>query len=137
LERRRIYLPGTRVNELLDYGPLGLEKPLSGLYSPQVKGFRKERSTVREDQSVAEMANEVLMRQAKVRADRSGEPIEEAMEAVLNTEAGKQLKELRDGPHSEESLKEAQVGVARERAQERVEDLGKRLGEAPEFPTHG
>jgi hypothetical protein len=27
--------------------------------------------------------------------------------------------------------------VARERAQERVEDLGKRLGEAPEFPTHG
>jgi hypothetical protein len=92
---------------------------------------------MREDQSVAEMANEVLMRQAKVRADRSGEPIEEAMEAVLNTEAGKQLKELRDGPHSEESLKEAQVGVARERAQERVEDLGKRLGEAPEFPTHG
>jgi hypothetical protein len=102
-----------------------------------VKGFRKERSTVREDQSLAQMANEVLMRQAKVRAERSGEPIEEAMEAVLNTEAGKQLKELRDGPHSEESLKEAQVGVARDRAKERVEDLGKRLGEASEFPTHG
>ncbi len=90
-----------------------------------------------DDRSVAEMANEVLMRQAKVRADRSGEPIEEAMEAVLNTEAGKQLRELRDGPHSEESLEEAQVDAARERAQERVEDLGKRLGEAPEFPTHG
>jgi hypothetical protein len=102
-----------------------------------VIGFRKERSTVREDQSVAEMAHEVLMRQAKVRADRSGEPIEEAMEAVLNTEAGTQLRELRDGPHSEESIEEAQVGLARERAQERVEDLGKRLGEAPEFPTHG
>jgi hypothetical protein len=27
--------------------------------------------------------------------------------------------------------------VARERAKERVEDLGKRLGEIPEFPTHG
>jgi hypothetical protein len=102
-----------------------------------MKGFRKERSTVREDQSLAQMANEVLMRQAKVRADRSGEPIEEAMEAVLNTEAGKQLKELRDGPHSEESLKEAQVGAARERAQERVEDLGKRLGEVPDLPSHG
>jgi hypothetical protein len=102
-----------------------------------VKGFRKERSTVREDQSLAQMANEVLMRKAKVWAELSGEPIEEAMEAVLNTEAGKQLKELRDGPHSEESLKEAQVGVARERAKERVEDLGKRLEEAPEFPTHG
>jgi hypothetical protein len=92
---------------------------------------------VRQDQSLAEMANEVLMRQAKVRADRRGEPIEEAMEAVLNTEAGKQLSELRDAPHGEESVEQAQVGVARERAQEREEDLGKRLGEAPEFPTHG
>jgi hypothetical protein len=27
--------------------------------------------------------------------------------------------------------------VARDRAKERVEDLGKRLGEIPEFPTHG
>jgi len=44
---------------------------------------------------------------------------------------------LRDGPHSEERVEEAQVGVARERAQERVEDLGKRLGELPESPTHG
>ena len=92
---------------------------------------------MREDQSLAQMANEVLMRQAKVLADRSGEPIEESMEVVLNTEAGKQLKELRDGPHSEESVEQAQVGAARERAKERVEDLGKRLGEVPEFPTHG
>lgn len=92
---------------------------------------------MREDQSVAEMANEVLMRQAKRRSDRNGEPIEVAMEAVLNTEAGKQLSELRDGPHGEERVEEAQVGVARERAKERVEDLGKRLGEAPEVPTHG
>jgi hypothetical protein len=92
---------------------------------------------VSEDRSVEEMANEVLMRQAKARAEWSGEPIEEALEAVLKTEAGTQLRELRDGPHSEESIEEVQVGVARERAQERVEDLGKRLGEAPEFPTHG
>ena len=92
---------------------------------------------MRQDQSLAQMANEVLMRQGKVRAELSGEPIEEAMEAVLNTEAGKQLKELRDGPHSKQSVEQAQVGVARDRAQERVEALGKRLGEAPEFPTHG
>ncbi len=90
-----------------------------------------------EDRSVEEMANEVLMRQAKIRAERSGEPIEEALEAVLNTEAGTQLRELRDGPHSEESVEEAQVGRAWERAQERLEDLGDPLGEAPEFPTHG
>ncbi len=77
-----------------------------------------------EDRSVEEMANEVLMRQAKVQAERSGEPIEEALAAVLNTEAGTQLRKLRDGPHGEESVEEAQVGVARDRAQERVEDLG-------------
>jgi hypothetical protein len=92
---------------------------------------------MREDQSVAEMANEVLMRQAKIRSERSSEPIEVAMEAVLTTEAGKQLRELRDGPHSEESVEEAQVVAARERALKRVEDLGKRLEEDPEVPTHG
>ena len=92
---------------------------------------------MREDQSVAEMANEVLMRRAKARAERRGEPIEEAMEAVVNTEAGTQLRELRDGPHGEESVEEWQVGMARERAQERIEQLGKCLDETPEHPTHG
>ena len=76
------------------------------------------------------------MRQAKARADRSGEPIEEAMEAVLNTEAGKQLKELRDGPHGDERVEEWQVSIAQERARERVEQLGKRLEEIPEHPPH-
>ncbi len=61
---------------------------------------------MRDDQSVAEMADEVLMRQAKARSDRSGEPIEEAMEAVLRTEAGRQFRELRDGPHGEEGVEE-------------------------------
>jgi hypothetical protein len=59
------------------------------------------------------------------------------MQAVLNTEAGQQLRDLRDGPHGEEGVQETQVGVARERARERVEDLGKRLGEVAESPTHG
>ena len=83
--------------------------------------------------SVEEMANEVLMRQAKARADRTGESIEEALEAVLNTEAGTQLRELRDAPHNEESVEEWQAGMARERA----EDLGDHLDEPPEHPTHG
>ena len=90
-----------------------------------------------DDRSVEQMAHEVLMRQARVRADRSGEPIEEAMEAVLNTEAGTQLRELRDVPHDEESVEEWQVGMARERAGERAEDLGDHLEEPPEHPTHG
>ena len=90
------------------------------------------------DRSVEEMANEVLMRQAKVRADRSGEPIEEALEAVLKTEAGTQLRELRDVPRRDkESVEEWQVGMARERAVERAEDLGDHLEEPPEHPTHG
>jgi len=63
------------------------------------------------EQTVSEMANEVLMRQAKARAKRSGEPIEVAMEAVLNTEAGKQLREHGDGPHGEEGVEETQVGA--------------------------
>jgi predicted component of type VI protein secretion system len=92
---------------------------------------------VSEDRSVEEMANEVLMRQAKARADRTGESIEEAMEAVLNTEAGAQLRELRDVPHDEESVEEWRVGMARERAEERAQDLGDHLDEPPEHPTHG
>jgi predicted component of type VI protein secretion system len=92
---------------------------------------------VSDDRSVDEMANKVLMRQAKARAGRTGESIEEALEAVLNTEAGAQLKELRDGPHDEESVDEWQVGMARERAEERAEDLGEHLDEPSEHPTHG
>jgi hypothetical protein len=92
---------------------------------------------VSEDRSVEEMADEVLMRQAKARADRSGEPLEEAMEAVLNTEAGAQLRELRDVPHDEESVEEWQVGMAHDRAEERAGDLGEDLDEPPEHPTHG
>jgi hypothetical protein len=104
-----------------------------------VEGSRKEEeNTMRDDQSVAEMANEVLMRQAKVWADRSGEPIEAAMRAVVGTEAGKQLTDLRDGPHADEGVEEWQVGIARERAQDRAEALGGHLDEeVPGHPTHG
>ncbi len=93
---------------------------------------------MRDDQSVAEMANEVLMRQAKARADRNGEPIEAAMKVVVGTEAGKQLAELRDGPHAGEGVEEWQVGIARERAKARASALGGRLSERIRVhPTHG
>ena len=90
-----------------------------------------------DDRSVENMAHEVLMRQAKVRADRTGESIEKALEAVLNTEAGAQLRELRDVPHDEESVEEWRVGMARERAEQRAQDLGDHLDEPPDHPTHG
>jgi hypothetical protein len=93
---------------------------------------------MRDDQTVAEMANEVLLRQAKARADRNGEPVEAAMKAVVGTEAGRQLVGLRDGPHGDEGVEEWQVGIARGRARERAEALGGRIdGGLPGHPAHG
>ena len=92
---------------------------------------------MRDDQTVAEMVNEVLLRQAKARADRNGELIEAAMSAVVGTEAGRQLVGLRDGPHGDEGVEEWQVGIARERERERAGALGGRLGKIPEHSTHG
>jgi hypothetical protein len=80
------------------------------------------------------MANEVLMRRAESEAERSGEPIEEAMWAVVDTEAGKQPRELRDGPHGEESVEECQVGIARQRARERAEASRGASGRSPSIP---
>ena len=71
---------------------------------------------MRKKQKVAEMADEVLARQARDRARRTGEPLEDALEAVMATEAGRQLEELRDGPHHDERAQEWQDSLARERA---------------------
>ena len=54
-------------------------------------------------QRVADMAVEVLARQAEARAEWTGKPLEEALKAVLETEAGQQLAGLRDGPHRDEA----------------------------------
>jgi hypothetical protein len=77
---------------------------------------------MRKNQRVADMADEVLARQAKDRARRTGEPLEEALEAVSETEAGQQLAELRDGPHGEEKARDWQEGLPQERAEERREE---------------
>ena len=70
-------------------------------------------------QRVADMAIEVLARQAGARAKQSREPFEEALKAVLETEAGRQLRELRDGPHRNERAQVWQEDLVRERARER------------------
>ena len=79
---------------------------------------------MRKRQKVAEMADEVLARQARDRARRTGEPLEDALEAVMGTEAGRQLKELRNGPHHDERAQEWQDSLARERAEERADAPG-------------
>ncbi len=72
-----------------------------------------------ENQSVSDMAFDVLRRQAVTRAQRTGEAFEKALEAVLETEAGRQLRDLRDGSHRHEGAKRWQEDLARKRGQER------------------
>ena len=79
---------------------------------------------MRKNQRVAEMAEEVLERQARDRAERTGEPLEDAFEAVLGTGAGRQLEELRDGPHGDERAQEWQENMRRERAEEQGTERG-------------
>jgi hypothetical protein len=43
---------------------------------------------VEQDQTVSQMAQEVLMRQATALAQRSGHSLEDARQAVVNTQAG-------------------------------------------------
>jgi hypothetical protein len=76
---------------------------------------------MQEKQRVADMAVEVLARQAEARAEWTGEPLEEALKAVLETEAGQQLTGLRDGPHRDEEAKRWQDELAPKRAKKRRE----------------
>lgn len=72
-----------------------------------------------ENQRVAEMVDEVLSRQAGVRAERAGESHEQALTAVRNSRAGQHLKELRNGPHRDERADRWQIDCAQKRARER------------------
>jgi hypothetical protein len=74
---------------------------------------------MQQNQSVSEMATEVLARQAGARARRTGESLEAALRAVLQTEAGRRLGQLRDGVHRNERAEQWQPSLSRERAEER------------------
>ena len=74
---------------------------------------------MQEKQRVADMAVEVLARQAEARAEWTGEPLEEALKAVLETEAGQQLTGLRDGPHRDEEANRWHDELAPKRAKKR------------------
>ena len=65
------------------------------------------------------MVVEVLARQAVARAEWTREPLEEALKAVLETEAGQQLTGLRDGPHRDEEAERWQDKLAPKRAKKR------------------
>ena len=72
------------------------------------------------EQTVFEMVEEVLARQAKSLADRSGQSFEDALQVVAVTEAGRQLRELANGEHRYKKAQDWQVSVLWERAEERL-----------------
>jgi hypothetical protein len=79
---------------------------------------------MRPEQSVTEMAEEVLARQAKVMLAKTGQTFESALEAVASTEAGQQLRELANGEHRHKKARDWQVSVFAERVEGRLMHLG-------------
>ena len=75
---------------------------------------------MQQDQSVSEMAQEVLMRQTKALAQSSGHSLEDARQAVSDTEAGRQLRALAIGENGHEKARAWQAGVFWDRAEERL-----------------
>jgi hypothetical protein len=79
---------------------------------------------MRPEQSVTEMAEEVLARQAKVMLAKTGQTFESALEAVASTEAGQHLRELANGEHRHKKARDWQVSVFAERVEGRLMHLG-------------
>ncbi len=74
---------------------------------------------MRPDHNVAEMAEEVLGRQAKAMVAQTGQPFESALEAVASTEAGQQLRDLATGEHRLEKAQDWQGSLFAERVEAR------------------
>ena len=74
---------------------------------------------MQQHRTLSEMTEEVLDRQAKALAHRSGLSLEDARRAVADTRAGRQLRDLASGEHRHEKVKQWQASVFWERAEER------------------
>jgi len=79
------------------------------------------------NQLVAEMAQDVLAGQAQTLAKRTGEALQDALQSVLKTEAGRQLRELRDGPHGGKRASQWQEDLIRARRRVRVQAAWEQL----------
>ena len=75
------------------------------------------------DQTVLEMVEVILGRQAKALADETGQTFESALEIVASTEAGRLLTELRDGPRRQLKARDWQADLVWGRAEERLMHL--------------
>jgi hypothetical protein len=87
---------------------------------------------MQKNQRVTDMTVDVLARQAGARVRRTGEAFEVALKAVLETEAGRQLAELRDGPNGDERAEDWQEDLAHKRAQERKREQAEEKQRAQE-----
>jgi hypothetical protein len=75
---------------------------------------------MRPEQTVSEMVEEVLSRQAGDHAQRTGQSLAEALEAVPETPAGRQLEALGSGAHQYEEVRYWQASLLFERATEQA-----------------
>ena len=74
---------------------------------------------MRSEQTVSEMTEEVLNRQAKALTAQTGQPFESALEEAANTQAGEQLKELAESAYHDQRAAEWQASLPWKRAEER------------------
>jgi hypothetical protein len=78
---------------------------------------------MRPEQTVAEMAEEVLARQAKALVAQSGQSFESALEVVSSTEASQQLRDLANGEHRHEKAQDWQESLLSRRSENRLMHL--------------
>jgi hypothetical protein len=75
---------------------------------------------MRAEQTVSEMAQEILSRQVKAQARRTGQSHASARAAVVETPAGRQLEELRCGAHQHEKVRYWQANLLFKRVSEQA-----------------
>ena len=81
---------------------------------------RRKGKPVHPEQTLAEMAEEVLSRQARTRARRTGQSLAKARTSVIRTAAGSQLEELRIGAHQHEEVRYWQANLLFERVSDQA-----------------
>lgn len=82
--------------------------------------YARKGRTLRPDQTVSEMVEEVLTRQAEALAEHNGQTYKSALQTVLETEAGRQLRKLEAGSHRYERARDWQMSLIWERAKARL-----------------
>ena len=74
---------------------------------------------MQQDQTVSQMAQEALMRQVRAQAQSSGRSLEDVRQAVVDTQAGRQLRDLAQGEHRHQKAKQWQASLFWARAEQR------------------